>query len=150
MDDSGIKNLLKAMKSQDIKVRVGILDDQSKRPDGASNAEIGLVHEFGSVKRNINENSFLRMPLNEVFTKSLEKYDLVKEEGIRREISALGSVSKLAEKIGALAVSVIMEAFATGGFGQWKNTRPVDNRTGMPLRDTQRLMKSITFKVVMK
>lgn len=150
MDDSGIKNLLKALTNEKISVKVGILDNSDKRPDGVSNAQIGLVHEFGSIKKNINENSFIRMPLNEVFTRRLEKYDLVKESSIRKEIAELGSTKKLAEKMGALAVSVIMEAFATQGFGQWKNNRPIDNRTGMPLRDTQRLMKSITFKVNIK
>ena len=87
------------------------------------------------------------MPLNEVLPKRIDQERLKEKRDIEDEIARLGSMKKLATKIGAMAVSVIREAFMSKGFGTWSNNKPIDNKTGMPLMDTQQLVRSITYKV---
>lgn len=148
LDTEGLDNIQEILSGKALSIRVGILEDANNRSeDEIGNATLGLIHEFGSREKNINENSFLRMPLSEVFPKRLDSLGFIDKQTILKELTSLGSAKKLGEKLGAIAVSVIMEAFATGGFGKWSVNHPTKNRTGMILRDTTRLQKAISFLV---
>lgn len=105
-------------------LKVGVLGDYAGRtPDetgvrrkdsGLTNPEVGLWHEFGSVKRKLPERSFLRMPLMTKLPAELSNVDW----------AALliygGGMFGVLDTIGNKCLQIITQAFATGGFGQWR------------------------------
>ena len=116
-------------------------------PGHLSNAEIGVVHEFGSPHGRIPERSFLRMPIMSRLDDELKSQT---ESAWRELFQAEGPLGVL-RGIGQAAVNVIQEAFATGGFGRWaKLARATIRRKGSDtiLKDTGQLARSITFSVI--
>jgi phage gpG-like protein len=142
----GLDNLKKELKDQ-AGVKIGILGDTNSRDaNGQTNAEIGVVHEFGSFSRNIPKRSFLREPFfekrKEFLAKILEvtQRDLGKKNGVERILSTMA----------VLGVSIVQRAFATGGFGKWqplsfKTTEK--KKSASILIDTGQLRKSITYRI---
>jgi hypothetical protein len=125
-------------------VKVGVLGDKNYRPEGeATNSMIGMVHEFGSVKRQIPIRSWLRMPLYRYLNKRIEEDSKLKSrfEDITTESAMLGVLAR----IGFIAEDIIQEAFETCGFGTWRKLK-----SGGPshLIDTGELRKSVTSEVV--
>lgn len=132
-------------------IRVGVLGAKANRADKENNAYIGLIHEFGRLKRTpkIPKRSFLRMPLNEKFPDKLKENESylkgIFEEGLKNN-----SLLKVWKTIGQMAVDVIKMAFVTKGYGKWKgNAQSVIDKKGVdsPLVDTTQLQNSITYKV---
>jgi len=112
-----------------------------------TNAEIGLVHEKGSLARNIPKRSFLKWPL---FYKGK---DLLK---IKSELwSAFSkheiSLKKAYRNLGLMAEQIVQGAFESRGFGSWE---PNSDKTvamkhsDQPLIDTGQLRRSVTSRVV--
>ncbi|MCX5794953.1 MAG: hypothetical protein NTY77_05625 [Elusimicrobia bacterium] len=98
------------------RIRVGIFGDKNSRKKGAlTNAEIGAVHEYGSVERKIPQRSFLKTPL------------IMKgEEFIGREIREkhlkdlmYRDVVGFCKRLGKAAENVVDAAFQTGCWGFW-------------------------------
>ena len=166
--DLNTKNLdaiLKAMKNNMSKVRVGILGgktirnnfqvDAKKSINATSgkapkmrfevetNAAVGALHEFGTSK--LPMRSFLRMPISENLQKELEKSQAFGEEALK-EVVKIGSFLPWLYDLAALAEKIVSDAFDTGGFGKWDKTK-TENNTGMTLVDTQQLRNSITSDV---
>lgn len=112
-------------------IQVGILGSDVNRKDenGITNGEIGLIHETGSITKKIPERSFLRMPL---FFKQKE----ILQAGQKALTSELKNTKvnlvKVLKKIGFACENVILDAFATGGFGKWQalSQRTIDNKKG--------------------
>jgi hypothetical protein len=110
--------------------------------------DVGLVHEYGSISRNIPQRSFLRTPF------------LVKDKEIRKEITRQAinvfdkneTVKSGLSKIGIFATGVSQMAFTTKGYGNWK---PLKEKTierkgsSRELIDTGILRSSITYAVRM-
>ena len=105
-------------------LKVGVLGDYAGRtPDesgtkrkggkGITNPELGLVHEYGLIKRNIPERSFLRMPILLKLPAELADVDWVKG------LLTVGLHGML-DMIGNKCVQIISGAFASDGFGQWQ------------------------------
>lgn len=111
-----LDDLIKAMKSKPVTAKVGILGNKNVRREGGSNATIGAAHEFGSSK--LPQRSFLRMPISENLNKELEKAGGLDEEVIKKVIKDKDFYNYV-EKMAILAVSIVMQAFETGGFGKW-------------------------------
>lgn len=122
-------------------VKIGILNNSS-RPDGMGNAEIGVIHELGL--GNNPQRSFLRMPLNTKMPAMVKD-----QEGFLSERLVEGGVSAVAETLGRMGVEVVQSAFDSNGFGQWeRHSAGYENNTGNVLVDTQQLRRSIESEVV--
>lgn len=147
------------------RVRVGILGG-GVRPDGETNASIGLKMEYGQMTpscttpqqekalnrgpmcwSSIPERSFLRMPMikklpDEIKTiTTLDWVELIITTGYLNTLSFLG----------AMAEGVIQNAFDTRGFGHWlpNSWRTVLwKKSSQPLVDTGQLRQVITSKAV--
>ena len=173
--DKDIKNLVKAI-SDKYSVKVGLLAGKGGNDDVGENldlAGLGAIQEFGctitvtdkmraflrsqglflknSTKQiTIPARSFLSMPImqTKLFKQKLQEKigntDDFMEYAIRT-----GDFKSVAVIIGASALELIQEAFATGGFGQWEANHPLtiaQKGSAMPLVDTGRLSKSVTFQ----
>jgi phage gpG-like protein len=128
-------------------VKVGILGNRARSSkSGVSNAEIGVVHEFGSKDGKIQPRSFLRMPLQ-----SKGKWITDQMVSMKKQIEkafSKGDNKIFFNKLAIFAEQAIDEAFETGGFGQWapKNSRP-DGKNS-PLIVTGQLRGAIESQVV--
>jgi phage gpG-like protein len=116
---------------------------------GMTMAEIGAIHEFGSLTNNIPPRSFLRMPIEE------KKKDLIRflSSPTVRAVIAKGDVKRAFKMLGTEAVGIVMDAFRSRGFGRWAdNKQQTIDRKGSdaPLIDTGELRKSITYDVKSK
>ena len=120
---------------------------KGKTASTMTNAEIGLVHEKGSLSRHIPRRSFLEWPL------LLKGRDLLK---VKTELWAAFEKSEISLKkayqdLGIRAQQIIQDAFETRGFGNWM---PDSDRTilrkhsDQPLIDTGQLRRSVTSRVV--
>jgi hypothetical protein len=125
--------------------------------------DVGLVHEYGSISRNIPQRSFLRTPF------------LVKDKEIRKEITRQAinvfdkkeTVKSGLSKIGIFATGISQMAFTSRGYGNWKplaeetirrKKKKASKRRGKSLKtmessteliDTGILRSSITYAVRM-
>jgi len=148
---SNFKKLEQLNKNAKVKMiaKIGILGDDANRTDDETqltNAEIGLVHEFGSKDGDIPRRSFLEDPL------------IIKKDEINKTIGKLiiehltepNGMTKIFKKVGIEAERIIQEAFASGGFGTWTD---LDKKTikrkgsSSKLIDKGELRKSISSGV---
>lgn len=132
-------------------VKIGIMGDKNARTDGGDmgNAEIGLIHEMGSVSRNIPPRSFLRMPLTENSKGILDVFNTSSMKAAFK----LGATQKMWEFVGQRARAIVLDAFATGGGGAWPklNAETIKRKgSSAPLIDKAQLRKSIDFEVAKK
>lgn len=146
-DTTGLDTLFKVLKENKLTVRVGILAGKNARSGGISNATIGAAHEFGTTI--IPRRSFLRMPIYKEMPKELKKLGAFNEKDINQIIKK-SSLMDFANKIGVLAVSIILKAFDSGGFGIWKELSPITlekKKIKQILVETHQLRDSITYDV---
>lgn len=132
------------------RARVGILGGKALRGqknfNGSNNASIGAAHEFGNAK--VPMRSFLRVPITEHLNKKMETAGAFDKEQLAEVLKA-GSVLPWVKKIAVLAEAIVIEAFATGGFGKWPawKTPGYKNDGGRLLVDTGQLRDSISSDV---
>lgn len=148
IDMSGFKPIRKAWEDR-FKTRVGILGgkaSESHKGTELTNADIGAIHEFGSLSDNIPPRSFLRLPLEakigEWINKNRSRY---------MELMEQGNVRKFYVGMGFAAKRIINKAFVTSGFGQWAQNKPETVKrkgSSKPLIDTGQLRASITSRVM--
>ena len=154
VDISQMKALSEAL-GDNFEIRVGILGSNATRKNGkggVTNAEIGFIQEFGSMKKKIPARSFLWMPLSLYLVDYLKKKKGFGEKEVKKATKD-GTLLGLAKKIGIVAEEVIQEAFRTRGFGNWKANKPSTiKRKGSdsPLIDTGELRRSITSEAKKK
>ena len=144
--------------------KLGVLGDASARSSKNSkdkpitNAQIGFIHEMGSVVRRIPARSFLRVPLK--LKGELIPLAIAKDKAqVEREIIR-GNKKYLYAKIGEMAKGISIESFATSGYGTWPPLKKVNwtnppkdekNRANrLPLVDTSQLKRSINYQVMLK
>jgi hypothetical protein len=117
-----------------------------------TNAEIGLVHEKGSMSRNIPRRSFLLFPLQHKAEGLIAIRHMLWKKFLGGDQS-IGSLKMAYTHLGILATRIIHSAFDTGGFGKWQ---PLSARTiarkksSAILIDTRQLERSIDSRVVAK
>lgn len=144
----GLDRLIKALGADMPTIRVGILGKggarNSSKGSTASNAEIGMYHEFGTTE--LPQRSFLRMPLAEKLDKEMESSGAISEETMKEVIKS-GTIMPWAQKIAGLAVSIVLRAFQSGGFGKWKPSNMTHKKNGQTLIETRQLANSITSEV---
>lgn len=145
LDIKNLNQLIAAFKGKLPVAKVGILGSKNQRKDENTNASIGLKHEFGDAE--VPQRSFLRMPLSLKMQEYVDKSELLSEDSIK-EIIRTKKVSDLVEKIGLVGYTIVMDAFSSGGFGQWKAHAPgYTNNTGQILLDSTQLRNSIISEV---
>ena len=145
----GLDQLLKALKAKPPVARVGILGDKGLRTNEKSfqtNAEIGAAHEFGT--STLPVRSFLRVPISENLQKQMQQSGAL-DKSTLSEVVKQGSVLPWVKKIAILAEGIVIDAFASGGFGKWPAWKDPNytNNTGQLLVDTKQLRDSITSEV---
>ncbi len=110
-----------------------------------TNAELGLIHELGSVERGIPKRSFLRMPI------SVKSKEILKDAFIgAAEKMAKGNIRGILVKLGLACEKWIELAFASRGFGSWQPDKAQTARrkgSNSPLIDTAQLRRSIASQV---
>jgi len=113
-DIKELKKLQRNLKTHWV-AQVGVIGSKAaQNRGGINNAFLGAVHEFGSLVRNIPARSFIMMPLREKLAKVLQK-----NKDFLNEALYTGQVKLFFQRIGTLAEGVILDAFATSGFGKW-------------------------------
>lgn len=115
-----LNNLMRALKKQ-MTLRVGIIGSKAKaqhKNTTLTNAQLGAIHEFGSISNNIPRRSFLwdslvhELNLNKEEAREFRKF-------IWMQIFQKGSVEAFYRELGSKALQAIEEGFATEGFGEW-------------------------------
>ena len=148
MDESntkGLDQIIKLLSGSDQKARVGVLGSTNSREGFQTNAEIGMVHEYGL--GHVAERSFLRVPIMDNFQKYLEKQKIPAE--VVEKCMKQNSLEPLLNLFGIVGVRISLDAFKTKGFGKWPEWKDPDytNATGELLQDTTQLRESITWDV---
>lgn len=144
--DYGMDSFIESLKDIPV-IRVGILGNKSKasKRSTASNASIGVKHEFG--QDGMPQRSFLRMPLIERLQPELEfKTGLLTEASIKQVVKER-SLKSWMLKIAIVCEAVIADAFDTGGFGKWRPSNMKFKKNKQTLVETQQLRNSITSEV---
>lgn len=162
-------NFLKALEGTLPNVRVGILGSKTSRSTGAkdeplTNAEVGSFAEFGSGKHTQGiskakkreygamgtpRRSFLRMPLTQFFPQYIEKSGAFNEASAERVI-AEGSIVPWLNRMGALGLRCVLDAFDSNGFGTWKPLKQSTldrKKIKQTLVETQQLRNSQSWDV---
>ena len=131
-----------------LSVVVGVTAKSNARSDELTNADLAMIHEFGSPAHNIPERSFLRKPLinNTEAVANLAKIAIGKF--IAGEISAVEALGAIGEE----AKSISKEAIADGITpalkpATIKRRAKLNRRSTKPLIDTGGLLSSITYEV---
>lgn len=141
----GLDALLKALKNELPRVRVGILGKGNAREGGGpSNAFIGAMHEFGTTVLPVR--SFLRVPITEHLEKEMKAAGAFTKETAVAVIKA-GTMVPWLKKIGVLAEGIVQKAFASSGFGAWPPSDMTRKKVHMTLIESQQLRNSITSDV---
>ena len=144
----GLEQVLKALKGKQPICRVGVLGGKARDSKGGNatktNAEIGAAHEFGTEV--LPQRSFLRVPISDNLDKAMENSGAL-DKKVLDEIIKSGSVAPWLKKIAALAEGIVLEAFATGGFGKWKPSDMTYKKNAQTLVETHQLRDSITSEV---
>lgn len=110
-----------------------------------TNAELGLIHELGSVERGIPRRSFLRMPIS---TRSKEILADAFKGAV--ELLAQGNIRRILARLGIACEKAVQLAFATRGFGSWAPDQAQTARrkgSNQPLIDTAQLRRSVASQV---
>lgn len=169
LNSKSLDGLLKVLKGDMKRVRVGILGGKTTRNDApvdggssinatkksgapktnfevSTNAAVGAIHEFGTDKMPMR--SFLRVPIAENLQKRLESSGAFGPDELARVVKETSFLPWL-QRIGAVAERIVSDAFDTGGFGKWPKwkTKGYTSNTGQVLVDTQQLRNSITSDV---
>jgi len=140
-----LNKFVKALDDHSV-VKVGIFGDKNERKEGqVTNSEVGEVQEYGSITHNIPPRSFLRMP---IFQKAAEIIEGA--SAAIYEMMDAGNATGVLASLGRHCENAVQRAFATMGFGTWKQDLPATVKrkgSSRPLIDTTALRMSITSKV---
>lgn len=150
MNLEGLESLARTL-GNDLVARVGVLGGNNARNagDGLGNADIGLIHIFGTLDGRIPPRDFLKLPLE------AKKRELMKalEGNAAKTAIQQGDYEKAFAILGAKAEEIIDGAFKSRGYGQWQPNAASTIRakgSSAPLIDTGELRRSITSDVVKK
>lgn len=146
-DDKKLQDLKRILENK-YSVKVGVLNGGDYKDDknNITVAGYGAVNEFGSIKRNIPERSFIRAPLLTKLGKSIVE----NKNYLKDVIDKQGDMKKVYERLGILAKTIIFNAFETSGDGKWELDKPATvkrKKSSKPLIDKARLIKSIDYEV---
>lgn len=156
-----MQTLAKLLKGDLPVVRVGILGAKTNRTlkewrrgayrkvkdqptDMPDNAAIGAKHEFG--EDGMPQRSFLRIPIQENLEQYLDTSGAFKEDALKKVISEK-SLEKYVGKIGEVAVTIVQDAFHSGGFGKWQPSDMRYKHVQQTLVESTQLRDSIMWDI---
>jgi hypothetical protein len=139
-DGKTLNKLLKNLKN--VSVNVGVLTGSGKHDDSQmSVAEVGFIHEFGTVT--ISERSFIREPINsnskDIKTLTGKQYKKV----LNGEITAEKGIGL----VGAFTVGVIQKSFTSNNWKANSDATIANKGSSKPLIDTGQLRQSIAWEI---
>lgn len=145
--DFGWDGLLKVVRASagGSSVEVGVFADSPSRGEEFTNAEIALVHEFGSPAMNIPERSFLRSTVDanrEAYHKAIERIAQHKLDG--------KDTSQEIERLGLRGAADVKRTIQAGIDPPLKPETIARKGSSKPLVDTGQLISSIAHRVVGK
>lgn len=163
LNTTGIDKIKKMLVENKYAVQVGILGEKAadrkktvtnkagkhkagKQSSSQTNAEIGLIHEKGSLSRNIPRRSFLEMPLKQKLPLQSSVIRTAMLEALEKGHSIF-----FYQTLGLISEKIVLSAFNSAGFGSWpaNSARTIARKgSSMPLIDTGQLRKSISHRVV--
>ena len=141
----GLDKLVKALKRPPPQIKIGVLGDTATRSQaggGPNNATIGMFAEFGTA--NAPARSWLRKPLIDHLPKALEG---VLDKATATECVKAGSLLPWANKVGVIAEGVVLEGFATGGYGEWPPSNMAYKTNHQTLIESGQLRNAVTHSV---
>ncbi|MES2155472.1 MAG: hypothetical protein V4510_10090 [bacterium] len=111
---SGLKKIVDGH----LAVQIGVFGDKTSRrgkaDKGLTNAEIGLIHELGSVSRKIPRRSFL------VDTFAFHSDKMIAQlKPFSEKLFLKGKVDEYLKLVGEAGKNLVKEAFETSGWGAW-------------------------------
>lgn len=145
--------LQQAIKSRFV-TQVGVLGSKTSRTEAKdqTNADIGLLHEKGSLSRGIPRRSFLLMPLQQKSEMLMAVKDQLWDKFLNGK-QTVASLKAAYRDMGLQAEIIIQKAFETAGFGHWApdSARTIARKhSSKPLIDTGQLRASISSRVASK
>lgn len=143
----GLEELENFLKKYKLSIKVGILSADVQREGEINNPTLGLIHELGSESANIQPNSFLIKPIQDKLYDHMKQNKLFPDQLFTKLLLSGDLPEELGEKIGAIAVGVVREAFMTNGFGEWSTKQGPNKKTGQILVDSGELRDSISYEV---
>lgn len=145
-DDKALQKIIEAFRDgQNMHARVGILGSTDARDDGKeTNASIGTKHELGI---GVPQRSFLEMPIRTQLRPFLANSKLINAQSVA-DVANAGSLLPIVQKLAIAGEAVVVEAFQTGGFGEWIPSQMANKKVHMTLIESQQLRNSITSDVV--
>lgn len=130
------------------RVQVGLFQETASRSGTrfGDNPSLGFIHEFGDPDLNIPERSWLRIPLmthlgTQIKAKAASWLYILRTQGAKRTAAVLG----------ALAVDIIAEGFATGGWGVWPQLHKETIRrkhSSRILIESSQMRKGVRYRIV--
>lgn len=125
---------------------------KAKTESDMSNADIGLVHEKGSMSRGIPRRSFLFSPLVEKAEELMTVRKRLWDKFIAGDQSD-ESLRAAYRDLGIKAENIVHKAFDSGGFGTWQKDSDqtiARKKSSAILIDTHQLERSIDSRVATK
>ena len=124
---------------------VGIPNNENSRTnsDGITNAELGIIHEFGVPERGIPERSFLRSTVSE----ESENLGRLGKTEITEFLEGNTSAHDAFATIGVYLQGKIVEKITDGEFEPNNENTVKRKGSSKPLIDTGQLRASITYEV---
>ena len=126
-----------------LSVVVGVTAKSNARSDKLTNADLALIHEFGSPAHNIPERSFLRKPL----INNAEAVANLAKNAIGKFIAGEISLEAALGYVGEEAKGISKEAVTNGISPALKPATIKHKKSSKPLIDTGQLLNSITYEV---
>jgi phage gpG-like protein len=144
-----VKRLKEVMKRAEqlnrIQLVVGIPSDENSRKEstGITNAELGVIHEFGAPEKGIPERSFMRSTASE----EAENLGRLGNACIAECLKGQKSAHDAFADVGAYLQGKIVEKITDGDFVANKEETAKRKKSSKPLIDTGQLRASITYEV---
>lgn len=148
----GLDKILGEIGGKGYVARVGILESKGSESHAGgdlSNAEIGLVHEFGSETNNVPPRSFLRSVIK---IKEKDLLQVFKTSTMRSAVEKM-DFNMVFSILGIKAEGIVKQGFSSSGFGTWPQLKPATvaaKGSSRPLIDTGQLRRSISSDVIRK
>lgn len=145
--DFGWDGLLKIVRASagGSSVEVGVFEDSPSRKEEITNAEIALVHEFGSPAANIPERSFLRSTVDanrEAYHKAIDRVAQHKLDG--------KDTSQELDRLGMRVAADVKRTIQAGIDPPLQPETIARKGSSKPLVDTGQLITSVSHRVVEK
>jgi len=145
LDDRILRQFIKILDGSDPQGKIGVLGGSKPRSDGGpTNAEIGLKHEFG--KEGMPTRSWLRVPLMDHLEEYLDRAGF-NPEAVLKQVLADRSLRPLLEKIMVVCKRVVLDGFASCGFGKWPPSDMTHKKNHQTLVETGQLRNSVETEI---